>query len=111
MIERTNRALQLKVLIVDDELNDLTAWGRASRAMVEELEAQRVQVVQALSPEDGRAVFTSDAGINAVALDWSFRDDDPVTHERARSLLELVRARNAKIPVFLMTERDEVGTI
>src|SRR5271166_2712937 len=98
MIERTNRALQLKALIVDDELNDLTAWGRASRA----------QVVQALSPEDGRAVFTSDAGINAVALDWSFRDDDPVTHGRARSLLELVRARNAKIPVFLMTERDEV---
>src|SRR5271165_114555 len=111
MIERTNRAAQLKALIVDDELNDATAWGRASRALVEELEARQVEMVKAISPEDGSAVVVSDAGIHAVLVDWSFGADDAATHSRAQALLKQLRARNEDIPVFLMAERDEASTI
>ncbi len=111
MIERTNRVSHSKALIVDDELNDATAWGRASRALVTELEANRVEMVQAISPEDGGAVVVSDAGLHAVLIDWSFSDDDSRTHSRARSLIEAVRGRNGSIPIFLMAERDEAGSI
>jgi arginine decarboxylase len=111
VIERTNRVSYSKALIVDDELNDATAWGRASRALVAELEANQVEMVQAISPEDGGAVVVSDAGLRAVLIDWSFSGDDPHTHARARGLIETVRARNRNIPIFLMAERDEAGSI
>lgn len=111
VIERTNRVSYSKALIVDDELNDATAWGRASRALVTELEASQVEMVQAVSPEDGGAVVVSDAGLHAVLIDWSFSGDDLRTHARARGLIEAVRARNENIPIFLMAERDEAGSI
>jgi hypothetical protein len=42
----------------------------------------------------------SDAGLNAILIDWSFGDDDPQTHAKARKLVERVRSRYARIPVF-----------
>ncbi len=111
LIERTNRAFQLKALVVDDELNDATSWGRASRALVAELQARHIEVVTAISPEDGQAVVVSDAGLNAILIDWTFRDDDGRTHLKAKALLSRVRSRFARIPVFLMAEREEASTI
>jgi arginine decarboxylase len=107
----SNRAFQWKALVVDDELNGQTSWGRASRAVVSELQARHIEVVTALSPEDGGAVVVSDAGLNAVVVDWSFAADNPDTHEKATALLKRVRSRFPRIPVFLMAERDEASTI
>jgi arginine/lysine/ornithine decarboxylase len=111
VIEKTNRAFQLKALIVDDELEDATSWGRASRALVAELQARHIEVITALAPEDGEAIVTSDAGLNAILIDWSFEKDDPNTKAKVRSLLRRVRSRYARIPVFLMAEREETSTI
>ncbi len=106
-----NRAFQWKALVVDDEINDATSWGRASRALVAELQARHVEVVTAISPGDGEAIVVSDAGLNAIVLDWTYASDDPVTHAKAKLLLERVRSLNARIPVFLMAERGEASTI
>ena len=111
VIENTARAFRWKALIVDDEINDPTSWGRASRALVTELEARHVEVVTAISQGDGEAVVVSDAGLNAVLLDWTFRDDEEGTHSKAKLLLERIRSLNARIPVFLMAERAEASTI
>ena len=111
MIERENRAFQWKALIVDDELNDPTSWGRALRALVAELQGRHIEVVTAISPEDGEAIVVSDAGLNAILVDWSFRDDDPATHKKAKAFLDKVRSRYARVPVFLMAEREESSTI
>jgi len=111
VIEKSNRAFQWKALIVDDELNDPTSWGRASRALVGELQARHIEVVTAISPEDGEAIVVSDAGLNAVIIDWSYAADDAGTHSKAISLLKRVRSRFPRIPVFLMAERDEASTI
>jgi arginine/lysine/ornithine decarboxylase len=111
MIPRNNEAFQLKALIVDDELSDNTSWGRASRSLVAEMQARHIEVVLSTSPEDGEAIVISDAGLNAILIDWSFGNDDAGTHAKARKLLECVRSRFARIPVFLMAERDEASTI
>src|SRR5204862_3219598 len=47
--------------------------------------------------------------IHAVLLDWTLGDDKK--HVKARRLLEFVRSRNDKIPIFLMAERDEASSI
>jgi arginine/lysine/ornithine decarboxylase len=111
VIEKTERAFQLKALIVDDELDDATSWGRASRALVSELQARHIAVVTATSPEDGEAIVISDAGLHAVLIDWTFRDDNANTKSKVRSLLHRVRLHYPRIPVFLMAEREETSTI
>ncbi len=111
MIARITEAFRLKALLVDDELNDATSWGRASRALVTEMEGRHIEVVSATSPEDGEAIVISDAGLNAILVDWSFGGDDALTHARAKRLLHCVRSRYSRIPVFLMAERDEASTI
>ena len=109
MIQRSIMRPCLRALIVDDEMQAQTAEGRATRALVQELKGRGIDVVEAESAEDGMSVVRSDSAIHSVLLDWTLgRDTD---HARARRLLEFVRSRNDKIPVFLMAERDEVSSI
>ena len=109
MIQRSIKRLSLRALIVDDELPTQTAEGRATRALVQELKGRSIEVVEAESAEDGMSVVMSDSAIHALLVDWTLgRDGD---HGRAKRLLEFVRSRNDKIPIFLMAERDEASSI
>src|SRR5512144_200164 len=108
MIERTVQALRRRVLVVDDELSLPTAEGRAVRAIVDELRARGVEVVESASADDGRAVVVSDAGIQAILVDWHLGDDR--THARATALLDRVRARNAHVPIFLTAEHGTAAS-
>ncbi|MFN8378230.1 MAG: Orn/Lys/Arg decarboxylase N-terminal domain-containing protein [Anaerolineae bacterium] len=107
---RTENLIAMKMLVVDDELNDQTATGRASRALVQELRDRGVDVVEASSAEDGSAVVLSDPLLQCVLLDWSLSDDD-AGHDKARALLDLIRTRNEHVPVFLMAERDDAVSL
>ena len=109
MIERSIRRMSMRVLVVDDELGEATAEGRAARALVQELQSRAVEVVEATSAEDGTAVVASDSAIHAVLIDWNLGND--AKHERAHALLQFLRSRNDKIPVFLMAERGEASAI
>jgi arginine decarboxylase len=112
MIERTTRPLARRVLIVDDELaHPTTAGGRSVRALAEELRARGIEVVEALSCEDGLATVVSDAAIHCVFVNWTLGRNDPTTHAQATEMLRALRARNAKVPVFLMADRKVAGTI
>jgi arginine/lysine/ornithine decarboxylase len=109
MIQRSIKRLSLRALIVDDELPDPTAEGRATRALVQELQSRGIEVVEAASADDAMSVVVSDSAIHAVLLDWTLGQDQH--HGRARRLLEFVRSRNDKIPIFLMAERGEAPSI
>ena len=109
MITRSIKRLSLRALIVDDELGTPTAEGRAARALVTEMQGRAIEVIEATSAEDGRSVITSDSAIHALLIDWTLGDDK--NHARARALIEYVRSRNDKIPIFLMAERGEASDI
>src|SRR6185503_20124965 len=116
MIQRTSKRLSMRALMVDDELTSPTAEGRAARALEEELKGRSVEVVQATSAEDGTSALVSDSAIHAVLVDWTLSDqagrgNGKDGHANARKLLELVRSRNDKIPIFLMAERGEASSI
>ena len=57
MITRSIKRISLRALIVDDELGTPTAEGRAARALVTEMQGRNIEVIEALSAEDGRAVI------------------------------------------------------
>jgi arginine decarboxylase len=109
MIERSIKRINMRALVVDDELPAPTAEGRAARTLVQELEGRGIDVVEATSADDGMSVVTSDSAIHALLLDWTLGDD--AAHKKARGLIEFVRSRNDKIPIFLLAERGQASSI
>jgi arginine decarboxylase len=55
------------------------------------------------------SVVTSDSAIHVLLVDWTLEGDKG--HARARRLIEFVRSRNEKIPIFLLAERGEATAI
>ena len=69
MLNPTSGPLRSRVLMVDDELAKLdTALGRAAESLAAALETRNLDVVRALSYEDGHAIVGSDASLRAVLL-------------------------------------------
>jgi hypothetical protein len=61
------RLIRMKALMVDDELAEQTANGRAARALVRELRDRDVIVVEATSPKPGQPKDqVQDSGTEAV---------------------------------------------
>jgi arginine decarboxylase len=113
MLNPTAGPLRPRVLVVDDELAKLdTALGRAAESLAAALDARNVDVVRALSYEDGHAIVASDASLRAVLLDWNLGLNSEGTHAQATVLLHKLRERNAAAPVFLLADRERTrGTI
>jgi arginine decarboxylase len=81
------------------------------RALAEELRARGIEVVEALSCEDGLATVVSDSAIHCVFVNWTLGKNDRRSHAQATELLRGLRARNARMPVFLMADRNVADTI
>jgi arginine decarboxylase len=93
--------------VVDDGLAKLdTAIGRAAESLATSLEARNVEVIRALSFEDGQAIVSFDASIRAVLLNWNLGADGASTHAQATALLHKLRERHADAPVFLLADRE-----
>ena len=107
MLNPTSVPLRPRVLVVDDDLAKLnTALGRAAESLAEALSARNVDVVRALSYEDGYAIVGYDASLRAVLLDWNLGLNTDGTHAQATALLHKLRERHAAAPVFLLADRE-----
>src|SRR3954452_17970259 len=111
MIERRTKRIHFKTLIVDDELGQSTAGGRALRGLIAELSNWEIEVIEATSAEDGMSVIASDAALHSILLDWSLGDDTSEAHCKALALMNLIRSRDGKVPIFLLAEREEASEI
>ena len=113
MLNPTAAPMRSRVLVVDDELAKLdTALGRATESLAAALAARNVDVVRAVSYEDGHAIVGSDASLRAVLLDWNLGLNSEGTHAQATALLHKLRERHAEAPVFLLADRERTrGTM
>src|SRR5262245_61033153 len=99
--------VQRTVLIVDDGLaHPDTAAGRATESLAKALEARSVNVIRAVSFDDGQAAVISNALLSAVLLNWNLGGDDTDSHAAATALLHRLRERQEKVPVFLLGDRE-----
>lgn len=94
--------------MVDDEVAQESAAGRAVRALIAELERRDIEVVTATSSEDGILVVRSDPAVQCVLLDW---DLGAAGHERSSAVVETVRRRSGSVPVFLLADRSVASTV
>ena len=101
--------LDFKVLFICQDLTVETATGRAARALIGDLKGNDVVVVEATSAADATATVASDSAVQCVVLDWNLPDDDH--HDEAVAVLQEVRKRSDKLPVFLLSDRGSVQEI
>jgi len=104
------RLITLKALLVDDELLMQTAAGRATRALVEELQQRDVEVLTAIAVDDAMSIVISDPSIQCFVIDWSL-DNGSTGQNNSQQLIELVRSRNAKVPIFLSTAHEQAANL
>ena len=50
MIQRSIKRISMRALMVDDELGEASAEGRAARALVQELQGRAIEVIEAPPP-------------------------------------------------------------
>jgi hypothetical protein len=106
MLNPTGGPLRPRVLIVDDELAKLdTALGRAVENLAAALEGRNIEVLKAISFDDGQAI-ASDASLRAILLDWNLGMNSEGTHAHATALLHKFRERHESAPVFLIADRE-----
>jgi arginine decarboxylase len=112
MQRRGASPISRQALIIDSGLADgIGAAARSIQALVAELRSRGIEVIEAISYDDGLATVSSDASIDCILLNWTQARPDQDTHQRATELLRTVRARNTKVPIFLMASRKFAGTI
>lgn len=105
MLERTIKLQKLEVLIIDEELAlPKSVGGRAVRALADELKSRDIEVVEAASCRDGRAVIISDASIDGILIDWTGERKGTRNRAEALDLLRTIRSRNANVPIMLMAD-------
>lgn len=108
MTASARRTLGMKALVVDDELTEESAAGRAVRGLVTELKRRDIDVVTAQAAEDAIAIVRSDPALQCILLDW---DLGPDGHALSTSVVDAVRHRNSHIPVFLMADRSVASSV
>ncbi|WBO58592.1 hypothetical protein GT370_15715 [Acidocella sp. MX-AZ03] len=106
--EQTGKRIGRNVLLVCDRLHEASSPGRAARALQEDLTAHELSPVIALSTAAAHEAIEADPHLQALLLDWDLHQDP--SHTQAREVLDALRARNAKLPVFLLATREAAPT-
>jgi lysine decarboxylase/arginine decarboxylase len=99
------------ILVVDDDLRSENTGGRATREIVKELQKRGLAVIESYSGYDCRIEFMSHSNISCILLDWDLVIKPDEDFLGPGEIIEIIRGRNALIPLFLMTEKLRVKEI
>lgn len=113
MLERRSQRVKMRVLLVHPRIGSESAGGRACRIVIQEFADRNIETETAMDVEDASAILLSDASIQAVMLDWSLPHEDGQVGDppAAAGLIETIRSRNDRIPIFLLTERNKTKAL
>ncbi len=98
-----------RVLVVHNGMDSMTAPGRATTALVQDLRDRDIEVVDAVSQGEAEAQIATHSLLQAVMVDWEFAGG--ADHEAARQVIATVRAHTSNLPVFLLASRGSLAEI
>jgi arginine/lysine/ornithine decarboxylase len=96
------------VLLLDDELSDDTAAGRATRALVDHLRADGTQVITAADLDDAAQIIASNATLSGLLVDWDVHHGANGAGKRRQPLIESARERTPSLPIFVLADRSSM---
>ncbi len=125
------------ILLVDDELSDDTAGGRATRALVDQLRADDTHVITATDLTEAEQIIASNATLSGVVIDWDTHhvpasaptaanrtdaaaaaaaaaaatNGEPRNVTRTETLIDALRGRWPDLPIFVLADRSSVESL
>jgi lysine decarboxylase/arginine decarboxylase len=94
----------LTVAIIDDAHKTDSPQGRAIQRIITGLKEYGIHVGEVASPEDARAAYSALPEIDCILINWNLGGDTPERHAVTAKIIDEIRERNEKIPLFLMGE-------
>ncbi len=83
--------------------------ARAVGALLDNLAARQIDVVDAVSVREAEAQLSMHALLQSVLVLWDLGDG--TDHASARAVIDAVRARSADLPVFLLAARGAISEV
>ena len=100
------------ILIVSQEFNRQTDDGLQINEIIKQLEnVQHCSVIRSFRYEDAAELFMSRADIGTVIVDWELPREDTSEKFSAQNFIGIVRKRNKKMPILLLTDTLETEKI
>jgi len=112
------------ILLIDDELDDDSAVGRATRSLVDQLRTDGTHVITTADTEDAEQIIGSTASLSCVLIDWDVHHPERANgvngnghaasaaslngNGRSEALVRQVRARNLAVPIFILADRSAI---
>ncbi len=96
-----------RVLVVHNGTDAATAGGRATTTLIDALRDRDIDVIHAASASEAHAQLAMHSLLQAVLVDWALAG--PEAHEAARGVIADVRARAARLPIFLLAASGAVS--
>jgi lysine decarboxylase/arginine decarboxylase len=94
----------LLVAIVDDMHKSDTPQGRAIQKIIDGIRQMGIRVGDVSSTDDARVAYSSLAEIDCILINWNVGGDTPKKHADTKRLIQEIRERNDKVPIFLLGE-------
>lgn len=98
-----------RVLVVHNGTGSENAGGRATAALIEALKDRDIDVIDAPSESEAEAQISMHSLLQAVLVDWDLAGAEG--HKAARRVIDAVRERSARLPIFLLAASGSLGEI
>ncbi len=102
---------EFPVLFIDNDLMGSTANSRAVRAIVEALEDEHINVLEAPTSSDAEVHLRSLAKIGCILLDWELDCTGNPEYDSSATMVRKITDKSMEIPLFLITDKLSVGDI
>jgi len=103
---------KLPVLIIASEkYRDESVSDLAMKRLEEAIHSQGYETMMTTTPEDGLAQIVSYPGFGCIILDWDLPGGEHVSEHVAEDIIRAIRARDKKIPIFLIAEKTMVNDL
>ena len=104
IIAEERNKLGMRALLVYRSLNPEGTGRKIMDKMKKELEDNDVEVVTANNSFDADMLIYADPMFQALILDWDVEDNK--THNPAKRIIDTLRSRNTKMPIFLFGDTE-----
>nr|WP_282615309.1 Orn/Lys/Arg decarboxylase N-terminal domain-containing protein [Pseudomonas violetae] len=98
-----------RVLVVHNGTGVEHAGGQATAALIEALTDRDIDVIDATSQSDAAAQISLHSLLQAVLVDWDLAGAKD--HQAARNVIDAVRARSERLPIFLLAASGSLEEI
>jgi len=100
------------ILLISGHWNKEDDDGARLACLVEQLEeTQGCSILPSATYWDGAEIFKARNDLGCVIVDWDLKSEGVNIRMQPESLVSMIRARNKKIPIVLLTDREQIESI